>query len=67
VTIVNLENGKVGDLGAVRDSEIAECVGITLFSTEKKVDSIKMTRCNMNTNYKNVMPVSELEKFMLSG
>jgi transcriptional regulator with XRE-family HTH domain len=67
VTIVNLENGKVGDIGAVKLSEIAECVGTSLFSTGRKVDSIKMTLGNVNTSYKNTMSVSDLEKFMLSG
>lgn len=67
VTIVNLENGHVGDIGAVKLSEIAESVGITLFSTEKKVDSIKMTLGNINTSYKNTMSAAGLEKFMLSG
>jgi transcriptional regulator with XRE-family HTH domain len=67
VTIVNLENGHVGDIGAVKLSEIAESVGITLFSTEKKVDSIKMTVGNINTSYKSTMSASDLEKFMLSG
>jgi transcriptional regulator with XRE-family HTH domain len=67
VTIVNLENGKGGDIGAVKLSEIAENVGITLFSMGRKVDSIKMTLGNVNTSYKNTMSVSDLEKFMLSG
>lgn len=67
VTIVNLENGKVGDIGAVKLSEIAENVGASLFSTGKKVNSIKMTLGNVNTSYKNAMSVSDLEKFMLSG
>ena len=67
VTIVNLENGKVGDIGAVKLSEIAESVGTSLFSIGKKVDSIKMTLGNVNTSYKTAMSVSDLEKFMLSG
>lgn len=67
VTIVNLENGKVGDIGAVKLSEIAENVGISLFSMGKKVDFIKMTLGNVNTSYKNAMSASDLEKFMLSG
>lgn len=67
VTIVNLENGHVGDIGAVKLSEIAESVGTTLFSTGKKVDSIKMTLGNINTSYKNAMSASDLEKLMLSG
>jgi transcriptional regulator with XRE-family HTH domain len=67
VTIVNLENGKVGDIGAVKLSEIAENVGTSLFSMGKKQDAIKMTLGNVNTSYKNTMSVSDLEKFMLSG
>ncbi len=67
VTIVNLENGKVGDIGAVKLSEIAENVGTSLFSTGRKVNSIKMTLGNVNTSYKTTMSVSDLEKFMLSG
>jgi len=67
VTIVNLENGKVGDIGAVKLSEIAESVGISLFSKGKKVDSINMVLGNVNTSYKTAMSVSDLEKFMLSG
>lgn len=67
VTIVNLENGKVGDIGAVKLSEIAENVGISLFSMGKNVDFIKMTLGNVNTSYKNTMSESDLENFMLSG
>jgi transcriptional regulator with XRE-family HTH domain len=67
VTIVNLENGKVGDIGAVKLSEIAENVGTSLFSTGRKVNFIKMTLGNVNTSYKNAMSVSDLEKFMLTG
>lgn len=67
VTIVNLENGKVGDIGAVKLSEIAENVGISLFSMGRKVDFIKMTLGNVNTSYKTSMSKSDLEKFMLSG
>jgi len=67
VTIVNLENGKVGDIGAVKLSEIAESVGTSLFSKGQKADAIKMTLGNINTSYKTAMSVSDLEKFMLSG
>lgn len=67
VTIVNLENGKVGDIGAVKLSEITENVGTSLFSRRKKVNAIKMTLGNVNTSYKNTMSASDLEKFMLSG
>lgn len=31
------------------------------------MDAIKMTLSNVNTSYKNVMSVSDLEKFLLSG
>ncbi len=67
IIIVNLENGKAGDIGAVKLSEIAENVGTSLFSTGKKVNSIKMTPGNVNTSYKNAMSLSDLEKFMLGG
>ena len=67
VTIVNLENGKVGDIGAVKLSEIAENVGTSIFSRGREMDSIKMMLGNINTSYKNTMSLSDLEKFMLSG
>jgi transcriptional regulator with XRE-family HTH domain len=67
VTIVNLENGKGGEIGAVKLSEIAENLGISLFSMGHKVDFIKMTLGNVNTSYKNTMSASDLEKLMLSG
>jgi len=67
VTLVNLEHGKGGDIGAVKLSEIAENVGISLFASGKKVNFIKMTIGNVNTSYKNVMSEAALEKFMLSG
>jgi transcriptional regulator with XRE-family HTH domain len=67
VTIVNLERGKVGDIGAIKLSEIAEIIGIPMFSTGKKMDFIKMTVSNINTSYKTSMKVADLEKFMLSG
>jgi len=38
VTIVNLERGKVGDIGAIKLSEIAEIIGTPMFSTGKKMD-----------------------------
>lgn len=38
-----------------------------MFSTGKKVNSIKMTLGNVNTSYKTIMSVSDLEKLMLSG
>ncbi len=67
VTIVNLENGKVGDIGAVKLSEIAENIGTSLFARGKKMDAIKMTLGNVNTSYKTAMSASDLEKLMLSG
>ena len=67
VTIVNLERGKVGDIGVIKLSEIAEIIGIPLFSTGKKMDFIKMTVSNINTSYKTSMTVADLEKFMTSG
>ena len=67
VTIVNLERGKVGDIGAIKLSEIAEIIGIPMFSTVKKMDFIKMTVSNINTSYKTSMTGADLEKFMLSG
>ncbi|MDP3086762.1 MAG: helix-turn-helix transcriptional regulator [Methylotenera sp.] len=67
VTIVNLERGKVGDIGAIKLSEIAEIIGMPMFSNGKKMDFIKLTLSNVNTSYKKSMSVSDLEKFMLSG
>jgi len=67
VTIVNLENGHGDDIGAIKLFDIAENVGAFMFSKEKKVDAIKMTLTNVNTSYKNIMSVSDLEKFLLSG
>jgi transcriptional regulator with XRE-family HTH domain len=67
VTIVNLEGGKVGDIGVIKLAEIAENVGAQMFSTAKKMDFFKMTLSNINTSYKKSMSVSDLEKFMLSG
>lgn len=40
VTIVNLEKGKVGDIGAIKLSEIADIVGTPMFSTGKKWTSL---------------------------
>lgn len=67
VTIVNLEKGKVGDIGAVKLAHIAENVGIPLFSTGRKMDFFKMTLSNVNTSYKKSMSASDLEQLMLSG
>jgi len=67
VTLVNLERGKGRDIGAVKLSEIAENVGISLFASGVNVNFIKMTLSNVNTSYKNVMSETDLEKFMLSG
>lgn len=67
VTIVNLERGKVGDISAIKLSEIAENVGVPMFSAGKAMDFIKVTLANINTSYKKSMSVSDFEKFMLSG
>lgn len=67
VTIVNLEKGKVGDIGAIKLSEISEIIGTPMFSTGKKMDFVKVTLSNINTSYKKSMSASDLEKFMLSG
>jgi len=67
VTIVNLEKGKVGDIGAIKLSEIAEIIGKPLFSSGKKIDFIKVILGNINTSYKKAMTASDLEKFMLDG
>jgi len=67
VTIVNLEKGKVGDIGAIKLSEIAEVIGTPMFSTGKKLDFVKLTLSNINTSYKKSMSMYDLEKFMLSG
>ncbi|MFD0912452.1 helix-turn-helix domain-containing protein [Methylophilus luteus] len=67
VTIVNLEKGKLGDIGAIKLSEIADIVGTPMFSTGKKMDFIKITLGNINTSYKDSMSASDLEKLMQSG
>jgi transcriptional regulator with XRE-family HTH domain len=67
VTIVNLERGKVGDIGAIKLSEIAEIIGTPMFSTGKKMDFVKVTLSNINTSYKKSMTVSDLEKLMMNG
>jgi transcriptional regulator with XRE-family HTH domain len=67
VTIVNLEKGKLGDIGAIKLSEIADIVGTPMFSTGKKMDFIKITLGNINTSYKESMSASDLEKLMQSG
>ncbi|MEQ1602291.1 MAG: helix-turn-helix domain-containing protein [Methylophilaceae bacterium] len=67
VTIVNLERGKVGDIGAIKLAEIAENVGTPIFSSGKKMDFIKVTLGNINTSYKRSMSVSDLVALMMSG
>ena len=67
VTLVNLESGHVGDIGALKLAEIAENVGVPMFSTGKKMNCLKMTLGNINTSYKKSMTDSDLEKFILSG
>lgn len=45
-----------------------ENMGIfTIVLKEKKVDAISMLLSNINTSYKNIMSISDLEKFLLSG
>lgn len=67
VTIVKLEGGKVGDIGAVKLAEIAENVGFPMFSTGKKMDFVKMMLSELNTSYKTPMSMPDLEKLMLEG
>lgn len=67
VTIVNLEKGKVGDIGAVKLAQIAENVGMPLFSSGKKMDLFKMALSHINTSYEKPMTAAALEKLMLSG
>lgn len=67
VTIVNLEKGKVGDIGAIKLSEIADIIGKPMFSTGKKMNFIQIAVGNINKSYKKAMTVSDLEEFMLSG
>ena len=67
VTIVNLEKGKVGDIGAVKLSEIADIVGKPLFSTGGKMDFLQMILGHINTSYKTTMTVDDLEIVMLNG
>ncbi|MDZ4099937.1 MAG: helix-turn-helix transcriptional regulator [Methylophilaceae bacterium] len=67
VTIVNLEKGKVGDIGAVKLAQIAENVGLPMFSYGKKMDLFKLVLGHINTSYEKPMTASELEKLMLSG
>ncbi len=67
VTIVNLENGKVGDIGAVKLSELADIVGKPIFSTGQSMDFVQMLLGNINTSYKKTMSKSQLETVMLKG
>lgn len=67
VTIVNLEGGKVGDIGSIKLSEIADNVGTPIFSTGKKMDFVKITLSHINTSYTKSMSFSDLEKLMMSG
>lgn len=67
VTIVNLENGKAGDIGSIKLSEISDNVGRPIFSSGKAMDFVKMTLSNINTSYSKSMSFSDLEKFLLSG
>jgi transcriptional regulator with XRE-family HTH domain len=67
VTIINLERGKVGDIGAIKLAEIADNVGMPMFSAGKPMDFVKITLNNINTSYKKNMSLSDLEQLMLSG
>lgn len=67
VTIVNLEKGKVGDIGAVKLSEIADIVGKPIFSTKGKMDFIQMTLGHINTSYQSTMSINDLESLMIDG
>jgi transcriptional regulator with XRE-family HTH domain len=67
VTIVNLENGKVGDIGAVKLSELADIVGKPIFSNAKPMDFVQMLLGSMNTSYKNIMTKSQFEVMLLNG
>lgn len=67
VTIVNLENGKVGDIGAVKLSELADIVGKPIFSSGQSMDFIQMLLGNINTSYKKTMTKIQLEALMLKG
>lgn len=67
VTVVNLENGNTGDIGALKLSEIADIVGKPIFSSGKSMDFVKMTLGNINTSYKTPMTAVTLEYFLISG
>jgi transcriptional regulator with XRE-family HTH domain len=67
VTIVNLENGKVGDIGAVKLSELADIVGKPIFSTGKQMDFVQMLLGSINTSYKTSMTKAQLEALILNG
>lgn len=67
VTLVNLENGKVGDIGAVKLAQIAEHVGLALFSTKQQPDFLNRLVNNINTSYKTPMTLPELECLLLDG
>ena len=67
VTIVNVENGKVKEIGATKLSEIADIIGTPMFSTGVDMDFVKLTLSNINTSYKKPMSIADLEAFMLNG
>lgn len=67
VTISNLESGRVGDIGALKLAEIAENIGLPLFSRGKPMDCMKLILSNINTSYAKAMTVADLEKFVLHG
>ena len=67
VTIVNVENGKVNDIGAIKLSEIADIIGTPMFSTGAEMDFVKLALGNINTSYKKSMSILDLETLMLHG
>lgn len=66
-TIVNLEKGNVGDIGAIKLSEISEVIGVPMFSSSKNMDFVKLILSNINTSYKKVMLAADLEQLMVKG
>lgn len=67
VTIVNLEKGKVGDIGVIKLSEIADIVGKPIFSSGNKLDCLQMILGHINTSYKTTMNADDLVSVMLNG
>lgn len=67
VTIVNLERGKLKDIGLAILLRISEHVGLSIFSMDKYMDFISMTLCNINVSYKDTMKESDLIDFLIDG